>query len=177
MRMNAVSSSHSALSWLLASVCLRYDVDMPSVCPRQRGRKHPQFSGFRSDSPLTFTSFWYRSDDVGEASRFWYRSDDVGEASRLWWFVVMQSDGCSTSCWTLQSLRTGRCSSGCFFCHFRCLVLGWKSCANQFTVGGPRYSGVCHSDMPASGVVRIDVAISNDSNVASCSCARPDSMA
>jgi hypothetical protein len=60
MRRNAPPSSVSALSWLLASVCLRYDVDIPSVCPRKRGCKHPRFSDFRSDSPLTFTSFWFR---------------------------------------------------------------------------------------------------------------------
>ena len=87
MKMKALSSSVSAFSSLLASLCLRYGVAKPSVWPRKRGCNRRQFSDFRSDSPLNFISFGFRFGDVGEA--FWvYR------------FLVLQLSALSISVFT-----------------------------------------------------------------------------
>ena len=68
MRMKARSASVSAFSRLLASICLRYGVAKPSVWPRKRGCNRRQFSDFRSDSRLNFTTFGCRFGDVGDRS-------------------------------------------------------------------------------------------------------------
>jgi len=135
MRMKAPSSSVSTFFWLLASVCLCYGVAKPSVWPCRRACKQLQFSDFRSDSPLNFTSFWLQFGDVGEAIR----------VCRV---LVLQSTACCVSACTLQSWTTAGCSSICFSWGFRCLVLRWKSCAHSrvaaFLTSSPfRYDRVC----------------------------------
>ena len=120
MRMKARSASVSAFSRLLASICLRYGVAKPSVWPRKRGCNRRQFSDFRSDSPLNFTSF---------GCRF----GDVGEPFRVCRFLVLQSSSFSISVFTFQS--TARCSSVYFSWALPCLVLRWRSCANRLTSG------------------------------------------
>ena len=109
MRMKARSASVSAFSRLLASICLRYGVAKPSVWPRKRGCNRRQFSDFRSDSPLNFTSF---------GCRF----GDVGEPFRVCRFLVLQSSSFSISVFTFQS--TARCSSVYFSWRLPCAVLG-----------------------------------------------------
>ena len=146
MRLKALSSSVSAFSSLLTSLCLRYGVAKPSVWPRKRGCNRRQFSDFRSDSPLNFTSFWLRSGDVGEA--FWVCR-----------FLVVQSTACGMSGFPFQS--TARCSSVYFSWRLPCLVLRCRSCANRLTVGHPLYSRV--RDMAACAVVGINVALATTS--------------
>jgi hypothetical protein len=114
MRMKVLTSPVSAFYWLLASVCLRYGVAKPSVCPCRTVCKHRQSSDFRSDSPLNFT--W-----------FWFRFGAVGEAFRVCRFLVVQSTvSCMSGC-TLQSWGNAGCSSNYFSWCFRSLVLRWKS--------------------------------------------------
>jgi hypothetical protein len=156
MRMKALSSSVSAFSWLLASVCLRYGVAKPSVWPCGRACKQRQFSGLRSDSPLNFTPFWFR---FGDASK----------AFRVCRFLVLQSSSCCVSACTLEPLTTAGWSSVCFSWGFRCLVLRWKACVNPLTVGCTLYSRVRQSGMSVSAVVRINVATGNDAHEASTS--------
>jgi hypothetical protein len=150
MRMKALSSSVSAFFWLLASVCLRYGVAKPSVWPCRRACKQRQFSNFRSDSPLNFTSFWFRF-------------GDVGEAFRVCRFLGLQSTDGSVSACTLQSW-TAADSSICFSWRSSFLVLGWKSCVNQLTVGCPLFAQVRHSGMPVCAVVRIEVTSGNSTD-------------
>src|ERR1700739_885527 len=150
MRMKALSSCVSAFFWLLASVCLRYGVAKPSVWPCRRACKQRQFTNFRSDSPLNFTSFWFRFGNVGEAFR----------ACR---FLVLQSTDGSVSACTLRSW-TAAGSSTCFSWRSSCLVLGWKSCVNQLTVGCPLFAQVRHSGITVCAVVRIDVTTGNNAD-------------
>jgi hypothetical protein len=116
MKMKALSSSVSAFSSLLASLCLRYGVAKPSVWPRERGCNRRQFSDFRSDSPLNFTSFGFRF-------------GGVGEPFRVCRFLVLQSSAFSISVFTFQS--TARCSSVYFSWRLPCRVLRWGSCARS----------------------------------------------
>ena len=132
MRMKALSSTVSAFSSLLASLCLRYGVAKPSVWPRKRGCNRRQCSDFRSDSPLNFTSFGFRF-------------GDVGEAFRVCLSLVVQLSALSISVFTFQA--TARCSSAYLSWRLPCLVLRWRSCASRLTVGQPLYSGVRDSDM------------------------------
>jgi hypothetical protein len=148
MRTRALSSSVSAFSWLLASVCLRYGVAKPSVWHCRRASNRLQISNFRSDSPLNFTSFWFRFGDVGQAFR----------ACR---FRVLQSCAFRMSACTFRP--TARCSFVCFCWRLRCLVLGWMSCGHRLMVGHPLYSRVRGSSMAASAVVGINVALATTS--------------
>jgi hypothetical protein len=66
MRLKPRSSYVGAFFWLLASLRLRYDIAKASVCLFSRVCKHRQFSDFRSDSPLTFSSFRFRFGDIGD---------------------------------------------------------------------------------------------------------------
>jgi hypothetical protein len=130
MRTWALSSSVSAFSWLLASVCLRYGVGKPSVWPCTRACNRLQISNFRSDSPLNFT--W-----------FWFGFGDVGGALRVYGFVRL-AIASTVPAYALQYWTTAR-SSMCLCWSFPCLILRWKSGVNQVTVGCPLYSRVCDS--------------------------------
>ena len=145
MRKKALSSLVSAFSCLLASFCLHYGVAKPSVWPRKSGCNRRQFSDFRSDSPLNFTSFWFRF-------------GSVGEAFRACQFFVPQSTARSVSACTLQSWTTARCSSIYFCWRLPCLVSRWKSCVNQFTVERRVHSRVRHAGMTVCAVVGLSVA-------------------
>jgi hypothetical protein len=144
MRTRALSSLVSAFTRLLASVCLRYGVAVPSLCPCSRGCKHGQFSNFRSDSPLNFT--W-----------FWFRFGDVGGALRVCRFVLLLAIASSVPAHALQCWTTAR-PSMCFSWRLRCLILRWKSGVNQVTVSCPLYSRVWDSGMPCV-VVRMTLAM------------------
>jgi hypothetical protein len=148
MRMKALSSSVSAFSLLWASLCLRYGVAKPSVWPRKRGCNRRQFSDFRSDSPLNFSSVWF---ELGH----------LGKRVHVCRFLVLQSSAFRVSVFTFQS--TARCSSVYFSWRWPCLVLRWRSWANRLTVGRPLYSRVRDSDMAACAVVGINVALATTS--------------
>jgi len=105
------------VSWLLTSLCLRYDLVKPSVCLRRKARKRRQFNGFGSDYPLTLSCFGFLYWSVLEN---WYvrtflarrgGCHSVGSLSQSWW----QSPGSvAGSCNDLASVlltREGRRSS------------------------------------------------------------------
>jgi hypothetical protein len=142
MRMKALSTSVSAFSWRLRSVCLRYGVAKPSVWPCRRVWKRPQFNHFRSDSPLTFTWLWFRFSDVGVACA----------CAGLLWCIRL-----SGKCWRV------RCRlSRLFLLAFR---LGW-SCLDGLLSITPPFAGrpsltSSYSGMTVCAVVRISVEIDN----------------
>jgi hypothetical protein len=147
MRTRALSSSVSAFSGLLASVCLRYGVAKPSLCPCSRDRKYRQFSNFRSDSPLNFS--W-----------FWFRFGEVMSALRVCGFVRPLAIASTAPAHALQYWTTAR-SSMCFSWNFLCLILRWMSCGNRLTVAHPLYSRVRDSGMAVCGC-SVSVAIGAD---------------
>jgi hypothetical protein len=137
MRTRALSSSVSAFSGLLASVCLRYGVAKPSVWPCRRACNRLQISNFRSDSPLNFA--W-----------FWFPFGDLMSALRVCGFVRLLAIGSSVPTRALQYWTTAR-SSMCFLWNFSCLILRWKSGVNRVTVSWPLYSRVCDSGTAVCG--------------------------
>jgi hypothetical protein len=103
--------SVSTLFSPLPSVCLRYNVAMPSVWPRRMACKQRQYSHFHSDSPLNLTSCWLGFENVGDAFR-----------ARP--FIRMQLTACSLSTYALRSSTTANfCASPSSSC-FRCSSVG-----------------------------------------------------
>ena len=90
MRTDTLSSSLRAVFRLLTSDCPRYAVARASICPFWGACNLRQFNYFRSDSPLTFTSFCFRFGDIGAA--FW-----------VWLFLVLQSPALSAPAGRLPS--------------------------------------------------------------------------
>jgi hypothetical protein len=121
MKMKALFSAVSAFSYRLTSVCLRYGVAKPSVWPCGRACNPRQFSVFRSDFPLNFTSFWFRF-------------GDVAESLRVFGFLVPQSIACKLPGSALESWTSVRCSSIRFSWRFPCSVSGRKCSVNQLSV-------------------------------------------
>ena len=131
MRTKALSSSVSAFSRLLASVCLRYGVAKPSVWPCRRACKQRQFSDFRSDSPLDFSLFWFQ---------FGY----VRENLRVWVFLVVESSTCCVCAWSVQPWTTDSWSFICLAARLPCVILRCRPCANRRTLGWLLCAGLPH---------------------------------
>lgn len=60
MTTELVSRRTVVVSWVLTSLCLRYDFAKPSVWLRRKACKPRQFNGFRSDYPLNLVCFGSR---------------------------------------------------------------------------------------------------------------------
>ena len=127
MRSPGFSSPVSAAPCLLPSVCLRYGVAMPSDWPFRTACKQRQFSDFRPDSPLDFTTFSFCFAIAGEALRV-YRSLVPGTA---------RSESSSRS----QSIAS------CLWRRFSFVVLLWKSLCQSADLGNRMPSGFCQSTM------------------------------
>jgi hypothetical protein len=142
MRTDTLSSSLGAVLGLLTSDCLRYAVAKASICPFWGACNLRQFNYFRSDSPLTFPSFWFR---IG----------DVGDAFRVCLFLALQSPALHSPASRLQPRTNADCSFIGSSRRFAPLVLR-LTCLNEFTFGSTLESPVCHLATALSVVVRLD---------------------